>query len=510
MVRRGKQPQRRKEPSPDLTEEKDLRAKLVLILRDAVEALGGDAGIIALWNERRRRFIEAATYGLDPGSVERLRPLLGRAIPNLAASSQSFDHLSRLAPGVHVPAATTDQAQDPIIALPLDIAGNRIGLMYVLRPYLAEPFQRADQRILSGFADQVAISVQNARLAHQLAEERYKIESIIENSADGIMTIDRQRRIVSFSASMERLTGWQKDEAIGRHCFEILKLVSNSGTDICQTRCPITRGVDGFVSLDGIITTKDGQNVEVGMSYSLGHSPSGELLPTVVNVRDISRLRQVERMRSTLLATVSHELQTPISIIKAYASTLGRPDAQWDEQTIKDKVHAIEEESDRLSELVSKLLYKLLLDLPQQVQRVSTRLAAQTEIHKIEVDFPPDFPPVPGDPDKIDMVLTNLLDNAIKFSPHGGTITITGEASEKEVLVSVIDEGIGIPSRDRDRVFERFYRVEDALTKSTRGTGLGLYICKSLIEAHHGRIWVDSELGKGARFTFSLPREDSD
>jgi PAS domain S-box-containing protein len=529
MPKRVKDSQRRKgrslerlEPAAALAKERDLQAKLEGILRGAVDALGGNAGIIALWNERERRFIEGATYGLYPRSIERLRPLLDEAIPDLAASKQSFDHLSRIAPEVHVPSTTTLETQDAIIALPLDIAGNKIGLMYVLRPYSAEAFRSTDQPILAGFADQVAISVQNARLAHQLAAERDKIESILESSADGIITLDSERRILSFNASMERLTGWNKDKAIGKHCFEVLKLVDSNGVDVCQTRCPVTGRADGFVYLDGIATTRDGQKVEVGMSYSLRHSPSGELPMTVVNVCDISRLRQVERMRATLLATVSHELQTPISIIKAYASTLGRPDVQWDEQTVKDKVHAIEEESDRLGELVSKLLYtsrldsgefslnKLLLDLPKEAQKVAKRFAAQAEINNLEIDFPPDFPPVSADPEKIEVILTNLLDNAIKFSPQGGTITIKGEVSENKALVSVADEGIGVPLRDWDRIFARFYRVEDDLTKSTRGTGLGLYICKTLIEAHGGRIWTESELGRGSRFTFSLPIEASD
>jgi PAS domain S-box-containing protein len=529
MPKRVKDSQRRKgrslerlEPAVALAKERDLHAKLEGILRGAVDALGGNAGIIALWNERERCFIEGATYGLYPRSIERLRPLLDEAIPDLAASEQSFDHLSRIAPEVHVPSTTTLETQDAIIALPLDIAGNKIGLMYVLRPYSAEPFQSTDQRILFGFADQVAISVQNARLAHELAEERYKIESILESSADGIMTLDSERRILSFNASMERLTGWNKDEAIGKHCFEVLKLIDSNGGDVCQTRCPVTGRVGGFVYLNGATATKDGQNIEVGMSYSLRHSPSGELLPTVVNVRDISRLLQVERMRATLLAMVSHELQTPISIIKAYASTLGRPDVQWDKQTVKDKLHDIEEESDRLGELVSKLLYtsrldsgefslnKLLLDLPQEVQKVAKRFAAQAEIHNLEVDFPPDFPSFSADPEKVEVILTNLLDNAVKFSPQGGTITIKGESSENEALVTVADEGIGVPLRDRDRIFDRFYRVEDDSTKSTKGTGLGLYICKTLIEAHGGRIWVQGELGRGSRFTFSLPIEASD
>ncbi len=499
------------------TEEIDLKAKLMTILSNAVDALGGTAGVVVLWNEKERRFVEGATYGLDSKSIDKLRPLLVEAIPDLAASRQSFDRLSRLAPGLHVSATTTDQAQDPIIALSLQVAGKMIGLICVLRPYLAASFSSDGQHVLSAFADQIAISVQNARLASQLAAEQYKVKTILESSADGIMTIDTERRILSFNASMERLTGWKREEAVGSYCFEVLRLRDSQGIDICQTRCPVVRGVEGFLSLDGIVTTKDGQNVDACMNYSIAHSPSGSLLPTVVNIRDISRFRQIENLRSALLATVSHELQTPISIIKAYASTLARSDAEWSQQTIRDKLQAIEDESDRLSELVSKLLYtsrleagdlslnKLLLDLPQEAHKVAKRFAGLTEIHKVEVDFPPEFPPILADPEKIGEVLTSLVENATKFSPQGGTITVKGETSGNEVSVTVVDEGIGIALRDQERIFDRFYRVEDSLARPIQGTGLGLYICKTLVEAHGGRIWVKSELGKGSRFTFSLP-----
>ena len=123
----------------------------------------------------------------------------------------------------------------------------------------------------------------------------------------------------------------------------------------------------------------------------------------------------------------------------------------------------------------------------------------------MEIDFSPDFPPVFADPEKIDDVLTNLLDNAIKFSPKGGRITVTGETSGNEALMTIADEGIGIASRDRERIFDRFYRADNTMTKTTQGIGLGLHICKATIEAHGGRIWVKSRPGKGSRFTFTLP-----
>jgi PAS domain S-box-containing protein len=514
---RGERISERVGPAIIPTEGIDFQAKLIAILSSVVDILSGSAGIIALWNERGRRFVEGASYGPETKVVDRLRPLLGETISDVATASQSFDRLSQLAPDLHVPTTTTEQAQDSIIALPLEIAGKTFGLIYVLRSYSASSFGSSDQRLLSAFAKQVATSVQNICLAAQLAEERYKIESILESSANGIMTVNTDRCILSFNTSMEKLTGWKREEAVGNYCFEVLKLRDSQGADLCQIKCPITKGAKGFFDLDGILTTRDDQKVEVSMNYSMVYSPNGALLSTVVNIWDITRLRQIEDMRSALLASISHELQTPISIIKAYASTLARTDAEWSQQTVRDKLQAIEEESDRLSKIVSKILYtsrldagdlplnKLLLDLRNEAHKVAKRLGEQTGIHRVEVDFPPEFPSVLADPEKIEGVFTGLVENAIKFSPQGGTIIIKGEISKNEVLVSIIDEGIGIPLRDQERVFGRFYRVESSSARPTQGIGLGLYICKSLIAAHGGRIWVESELGKGSRFTFTLP-----
>ncbi|MDY6835462.1 MAG: ATP-binding protein [Chloroflexota bacterium] len=487
------------------------------ILRSAVEALGGNAGIIALWDQKEGRFVEGASYGLDSNAIDKLRPLLKDAIPDLAASNESYDRLSDLTPGIRVASTTTGNVLDPIIALPLNLAGDIQGLIYILRTSSAESFGGGDQRLLSAFADQVAISVHNAQLASQLAEERYKIESILENSADGILTIDSERVIRSFNSSMERLTGWRRDEAIGGCCAVVLQLVNDEGDSICQKGCPIVDRVDGFWNSTGFITARSGAKIEVEIGYSITGADSGGCMKAVMNVRDMSQLRQVENLRTALLDTVSHELQTPISIIKAYASTLSRTDKDWDQDTVRDKLQAIEEESDRLSELVSKLLYtsrleaghlplsRLLIDLPKESRKIAERFRISKNMHTIKVDFPADFPPVYADPERIREVLINLVENAIKFSPRGGRITLRGKASANHISITVADNGIGIPSAHQSLIFDRFYRVEDSSLKSTPGTGLGLYICKNLVEAHGGSLSVYSKEGKGSRFTFRLP-----
>lgn len=339
----------------------------------------------------------------------------------------------------------------------------------------------------------------------------------MENSADGIVAITPEHHILAFNIAMERLTGWKKDEAIGRDCSEIIKLSNNRGVDLCQLSCPISGEINDISDREGTITTKDNQKVNISMRYSPIRDSDGKLLTTVINVRDLSHFQQIERLRSALLATVSHELQTPISVIKAYANTLARPDAEWSEKTIKDKLRAIEEESDHLSNMVNKLLYtsrlesgtmslnKLKVNIPKEVQKIAKRLTELTKSHKVEISFPPNFPTVFADPVKIEEVLTNLLENAIKFSPKGKKITIKGKTSGGDVVVTIIDEGIGIPTNEQERIFEHFYRVDDASVKATQGIGLGLYICKATIKAHGGRMWVESEPGKGSSFSFTLP-----
>jgi len=223
-------------------------------------------------------------------------------------------------------------------------------------------------------------------------------------------------------------------------------------------------------------------------------------------------------MKSTFISVISHELKTPVSLIKGYASTLRREDAKWDEQTLRESLAVIEEESDRLNQLIDNLLdasrlqagaLKLELGyvaLDKLAAQTVKKFRTQTHKHILSLDFPPDFPPVLGDSERLRQVLTNLLSNAIKYSPQGGTIRVSGRADDDWVYVAVSDEGIGIPKEEQERIFDRFYRVESSLSRRTQGAGLGLFLVKAVIEAHQGRVWVESAPGQGATFVFALPR----
>lgn len=493
-----------------------------MILRSAVEALQGSAGVIAMWQDEERQFVTSDALGLSEQALERLLPLLDEAIPDLAMSTRSFNLLTSLHLTPPLPVSEIGVILNPIIALPLQLGRRSVGLIYVLRPLGADSFSRIDQSTLAAFAKQAAISLDNARLVHDLTEEKRKMESMVEGSADGIMSIDGRLRIVGFNTAMEKLTGYSRGMVLGQPCFQVLNLRDWEGRSICSTRmCPMLMRSDvspATCEIQGRIQASDGQDVEVAMTYSVVRVPERpHPVSAVANVRDIRRLREIENLRSTFVSMLGHELQTPISIIKGYTSTLARTDARWNKKTLHTGLQVIEEECDRLSKLVNRLLLASRIEartmtlkkeevhLPSLAEKVQRRMQATSSKHTFAIDFDPDFPVVEADPEQIDEVLTNLVDNAIKYSPEGGNITILGKNSGDSVKVTVADEGIGIPRRELERIFERFRRGDNSQVKKVRGVGLGLYICKSIVEAHGGRIEASSEVGKGSQFTFTLP-----
>ena len=276
----------------------------------------------------------------------------------------------------------------------------------------------------------------------------------------------------------------------------------------------------------------------VGVIYVLRHPSAAAFEPTDLELLDLfarqaaTAIRQArlasatlaeksrfEAMQSSFISIVSHELQTPVAIIKAYAGTLARPDAPWSRETVTRVAHTIEEECDRLHRLITDLLDLSRIqagrvamtmgpvDLADLAETVAERSRTRSPRHALRTDFPADFPIIRGDREKLRQALGNLVDNAIKYSPEDGPIVIGGRAERDHVILTVRDEGIGIPTEERERIFERFHRVDTRLSRTTSGVGLGLYICKVIVEAHGGEIWVESPgEGGGSTFFIRLPR----
>jgi len=236
-------------------------------------------------------------------------------------------------------------------------------------------------------------------------------------------------------------------------------------------------------------------------------------------VRDITNFRQAQEMQNVFISTISHELKTPVALIKGHAATLRRDDVEWDNNVVREYSAVIEDEADRLAVLIENLLttskiqaqrnLELNLDdvrLDQLAARAVERFQTQTKKHTFKLNFAPDFPVIQGDEQRLRQVIDNLLSNAIKYSPDGGLIEVGGIVDEHSVTIYVRDHGVGLTESDQDRIFERFYRVDDALSRRTQGTGLGLFLARAIVEAHGGKMRVESQPGQGSTFFFTLPQ----
>lgn len=503
------------EISRAMTSRLDLPSVLRLILESATEMLQGQAGLIALRQENGS-FRVYASYGLPLGLLHFFAPLL----TNIPASAEREEIARWTIPDLQMRLSLVGPAIGlglrQVVALPLIVEENLVGVIYIFRSH-GGAFSANDRQVLASFADQAAIAVHNARLYQQLAYEKHRLDTIIQNSADGVMILDSQRRIQVFNRALEEITGWSAEEAIGQPCFRVLALKNRQGKNICETACPLLQTEGGErLYVEGDIQRSDGSIVTVGITYS--PLQEDHLVSVIANVRDITRFREAEEMKSTFVSVISHELKSPVSIIKGYADTLRREDAHWDEDTLRQGLAVIAEESDRLNRLIDNLLdasrlqastFKLELgyvQIDKLAEKVIEEFRIQSDEHMFTLDFPPNFPVVQGDIERLRQVLVNLLSNAVKYSPRGGLIQTGGWADDDWIYVYVADEGIGIPKSEQERIFERFYRAESPLTRRTEGAGLGLYLCKEVIEAHGGKIWVESEPGKGAKFIFKLPR----
>jgi PAS domain S-box-containing protein len=500
-----------------MTSRLELPSVLRLILENATEMLRGQAGLIALRQEDGSLQVQAS-YGLPPDLLHLFAPLL----TDIPAHAEREVLIRWTIPNLQmklrlvVPAIGLSLHQ--VVALPLIMESNLIGVIYVFRSR-GGAFSANDRQVLASFADQAAIAVHNARLYQQLTREKRRLDAIIQNSADGVMILDAQRHIRVFNRALEEVTGWAAEEALGQPCSRVLALKDRQGKDICEAMCPLLEAEPAErLYVEGDVKRPDGSVVAVGITYSPFYDREGRLASVIANVRDITRFREAEDMKSTFVSVISHELKSPVSIIKGYADTLRREDAQWDTDTLRQGLAVIAEESDRLNRLIDNLLdasrlqasaFRLefsYLQIDKLAGKVTEEFRTQSGEHMFTLDFPPDFPAVRGDIERLRQVLTNLVSNAIKYSPRGGLIRTGGWADDDWLYVYVADEGIGIPKPEQEHIFERFYRAESPLTRRTEGAGLGLYLCKEVVEAHGGKIWVQSEPGRGAKFIFKLPR----
>ncbi len=492
-----------------VTQELDLDKLLARILRISIEMLAGQAGLLAL-NETGSWRV-AAAQGIPGAFLHYLEPLLAEekeAELNLIELNRMLKDLTY----------TASMGLLNGVGIPLAAHGQIIGVIFIFRNY-PDIFSPNDKMLLQSFADQAAIAVFNAQLYTQISYEKSRLDALVDSAADGILILDSNHSIERCNIAFEKMLGRPRNEIQGKTHAEIIhwahKPEGPTLEEAEENGWPLTP--NAFLYVEGDLARPEPPDLPIGITYAPLLADNGTLQNIIATVRDITKFRNAEEIKNTFVSVVSHELKTPIALIKGYVSTLRREDAKWDKNIVRDSLKVIEEEADHLAAMIEDLLDATRLQagglttsladisLPALAGRLAERFRTQSKQHTIIVDFPDRFPVILADERRISQVLSNLLSNAIKYASDG-EIRIQGEVRPGQVIVCVSDQGPGIDPGDIPFVFDRFYRSSKAV-RNTKGAGLGLYLAKSIIEAHGGRIWVDPKPGSGARICFSLPRQ---
>lgn len=414
------------------------------------------------------------------------------------------------------------------IVAPLIARDRLLGLLVIMGANL----QPGDETALAPLASQAAVALDKAYLYDAMQAAHRFSGSLIDSMSEGLAVVDTEGRHVLANRAFCAMVGYTPEELDGR-----LPPYPYGPADEDE------RSWATFATLIGgelppgrevpvTLRRHDGSAFSAGLTPAEVHDERGRVTGLMVIVRDLTErerleataaqahaAREADRLKSELLATVSHELRTPLAAIKGFTSTMLRYGDRLSLEEQREFLGDIEQSSDRLAELVGNLLNMGRLEaalLSMEPERIDLapllraeaadfmpRLVARRQT--LTVEIPEHLPPVPADPRRIRQVLANLLDNAAKYTPLGGHIRVSAADEGDWVCFAVADSGPGIPADHLQRVFEPFHRVDSGLTRTVGGTGLGLAITRRILDAHHGRIQVESPPGQGALFTVRLP-----
>jgi PAS domain S-box-containing protein len=488
-----------------------LERSLVLeeVVAEAVDLLEADAATIGLLEGEE--LVVRATAGAVAAGLIATRSSSGAGLLGELVQSRAPARVEDANAAPHIVQADPLLAKGMSACLAVPMIAHGGGLHGVLGVYAtsARTWREDELQALVALAAVASAALSNAELYERVAEEKERSGAILSNIADGIVAVDREDRIVLWNAAAEEITGVPASEAVGRRVSEALQreLAGEEGERPGKREVSILRG---------------GKEVWLSVTEAVMRDPAGAVAGRIFAFRDVSGERVVEQMKSDFVSTVSHELRTPLTSIYGFAETLLRSDVAFHEEERSTFLGYIASESERLIRIVDDLLNVARLEAgtlglavaPTNVSDVVSetveRLAASADgAHRFVVDVPDESLYAEADAQKLAEVVEHLVDNAVKFSPEGGTVTVSGRRKSETVEVRIVDEGIGIPRADQHRIFTKFYRANSGPDAAAHGTGLGLFLARGLIAAMRGRIWVESEEGQGSSFFFELPMAKS-
>jgi PAS domain S-box-containing protein len=391
------------------------------------------------------------------------------------------------------------------IRVPLLTRGRAIGALTLITTAPGRAYGADDLALVQNLAEAAALAVENGRLQREV-EERADAARVLAYVGDGVMLVDRGGVIRLWNPAAEAITGFAAASLLNHAAGDAIP-----GWHAVVERTPVVDSPEPVHAETLPFETARGERwISIsGVEFFDG---------TVYAFRDVTDDHRLHELKADFVATASHELRTPLAAVYGAAQTLRRHDFALDEAGRERFVSLIVDESDRLGRIVNEILLASQLDAdrvdltsePFDARDLLERVAESIRTHAppgiaIEIVAPDSMPLIAADRDRVRQVLVNLVENAIKYSPDGGVVEVGVETGDGQVRFHVRDEGIGIPDDEQARIFEKFYRLDPAMTRGVGGTGLGLYICNELVDRMGGRIWVQSTSGGGSTFFFELP-----
>lgn len=345
-----------------------------------------------------------------------------------------------------------------------------------------------------------------------------------DQSPQALLIVDRESTVLGLNQAAERLTGWDREQAMGRPAADVLEVRTEAGVSLCAANGPLRRALDQGVAVDthfAYLFRFRTSDEPVRVSYTVSPLRDGEsVAAALVALHDVTPELEIIQARDALMLAASHQLKTPITTLRGLSELL--LDFELTESQRRELLQDLHGQVNRMEQLVADLLDVSRIDAGRMSIELSSVDAGPVVEHACEDvrpllqgralrrRVPAALPPIWGDARKLHQILVNLLSNAIKYSPDGSSIELSVTAATGQVQFKVRDHGVGIRAEDLPRLFEKFYRAEDPAVRRTSGTGLGLYIVRSLVDMLGGHVDVRSQYGKGSAFTISLPRAQAD
>ena len=344
-----------------------------------------------------------------------------------------------------------------------------------------------------------------------LEQDSKRLNSILSYMTDGVLATNRRGQIIMINDMAKRQLGVERDEALNQNILELLKI-----DDEYELRDLITQSPELMIDSQDV----NGEYISLRVRFALVRRESGFISGLVAVLHDTTEQEKEERERRLFVSNVSHELRTPLTSVKSYLEALD--EGALSEPVAPDFIKVSLDETNRMMRMVTDLLHLSRIDNATSNLDVELinftafitfilnrfdKIKSQDENLKYELirDYPITSVWIEIDTDKMTQVIDNILNNAIKYSPDGGKITVSMKTTDDQMILSISDQGLGIPKQDLPKIFDRFYRVDRARSRAQGGTGLGLAIAKEIIKQHNGFIWAKSEYGKGSTFTIVLP-----